>query len=202
MPTIGVLALQGDFALHAELLTGLGVDVLRVRRPAELEQADAIILPGGESTTLTLLLERSGLREPLEHFVREKPVFGTCAGCILLAHELEDAGGAVPLGRLDITVQRNGFGRQVDSFEEAIVARDESITRAGAGTFIRAPRIRRVGEGVDVWATWRDEPVGVVEGSAAALTFHPEVLGEASWHRRWLERAGLLPAAHRREGPG
>ena len=109
MPTVGVLALQGDFALHAELLEELGVSVRTVRRTGELEGCDALVLPGGESTTLAKLIDRGGMRGPLQAFVRTHPVLGTCAGCILLATELEDAGGVEPLGRIEMTVRRNGW---------------------------------------------------------------------------------------------
>jgi 5'-phosphate synthase pdxT subunit len=196
MPRVGVLALQGDFALHAELLRELGVDVQLVRRAAELESCQALVLPGGESTTLARLLDTQGLRDTVSDFVRQHPVLGTCAGCILLAAELEDAGGVEPLSRLDIRVRRNGFGRQVDSFEAPIVVEGvdpATAPRVGSPVaFIRAPRITRVGESATVWGRWSGEVVAVREGTAAALTFHPEVIGDPSWHEAWLKSAGLL----------
>jgi pyridoxal 5'-phosphate synthase glutaminase subunit Pdx2 len=128
--TVGVLALQGDYALHGRLLLELGVGVRMVRRPNELAGCTALVMPGGESTTLRKLLVRSGLDAAIINFAGSFPVLGTCAGCILLATELEDGHGVVPLGLLDITVRRNGYGRQVDSFEgvvEGPIHRDRSL---------------------------------------------------------------------------
>ena len=132
-----MLALQGDYALHARLIGELGGVARLVRRPEELEGCDGLIMPGGESTTLRKLLTRSGLDEAIVQFAKERPVLGTCAGCILLASELEDAQGVEPLGLLDITVRRNGYGRQVDSFETRLggVGADQPVA------FIRAPQI-------------------------------------------------------------
>lgn len=184
-PRVGVLALQGDFALHAGLLRELGVAVEKIRRPSELDACDALVLPGGESTTLRKLMQRSGLDTAIVEFARRHPVLGTCAGCILLARELEDAGGVEPLGLLDVTVRRNGYGRQVDSFEAEVQSEDLGPD-GGTVSFIRAPRITRVGEGVRVWGTHDGEVVAVRAGSIAALTFHPEVTGQSRWHRAWL----------------
>lgn len=184
---VGVLALQGDFALHAGLLAELGVAVKKVRRPEELGDCDGLILPGGESTTLCKLMRRSGLDEAIVEFAARRPVLGTCAGCILLARELEEAGGVEPLGLLDITVRRNGYGRQVDSFEATVAG--DGLDDAGASapvSFIRAPRILRVGPALTVWARHDGEPVAVRDGAIAALTFHPEVTGDPRWHRAWL----------------
>jgi 5'-phosphate synthase pdxT subunit len=189
VPQVGVLALQGDFALHVRLLAALGVAATKVRRVQELAGCDALVLPGGESTTLRKLMARNGLDRAIVDFAAQHAVLGTCAGCILLARELEDAGGVEPLGLLDITVRRNGFGRQVDSFE-AVVQSPEFEQDAGqtspSVSFIRAPRITRVGDGVTVWAALDGEPVAVRCGSIAALTFHPEVAGDPRWHRSWL----------------
>lgn len=183
--TIGVLALQGDYALHSRLLGELGADARLVRRPDELAGCDGLIMPGGESTTLRKLLSRSGLDTAIPDFARQRPVLGTCAGCILLATDLEDAQGVLPLGLLDITVRRNGYGRQVDSFEAPLAG-------VGGGepvAFIRAPQISRVGPGVEVLASLDADPVAVREGLVTALTFHPEVTGTAIWHREWLSAA-------------
>lgn len=185
--TVGVLALQGDYALHGRLLAELGVDVRMVRRPAELEGCTALVLPGGESTTLRKLLRRSGLDAAIIEFARVFPVLGTCAGCILLATELEDGHGVAPLGLLDITVLRNGYGRQVDSFEGVV----EGVDSPGPVAFIRAPRITRVGAGVEVWGRLDTEIVAVRSGLVSALTFHPEVTGTAAWHRDWLQGSGV-----------
>jgi 5'-phosphate synthase pdxT subunit len=180
--TIGVLALQGDYALHARLLGELGASARLVRRPAELDGCDGLVMPGGESTTLRKLLARSGLDTAIVDFARHQPILGTCAGCILLATDLEDAQGVEPLGLLDMTVRRNGYGRQVDSFE----ARLEGIGGGETVAFIRAPRITRVGDTIEVLARHGDDPVAVRSGRISALTFHPEVTGSAAWHREWL----------------
>lgn len=185
--TIGVLALQGDYALHARVLVELGAAPRLIRRPAELDGCVGLVMPGGESTTLRKLLRRSGLDAAIAEFAREQPVLGTCAGCILLARELEDAHGVEPLGLLDITVLRNGYGRQIDSFEERV----EGIEGAGPVAFIRAPRITRVGKGVLVYGRRGGEPVAVRQGRISALTFHPEVTGTVDWHREWLLASGV-----------
>jgi 5'-phosphate synthase pdxT subunit len=194
-PRVGVLSLQGDFARHGAALAALGAEPVRVTLPEHLAGVAAMILPGGESTTMLRLLETTGLRAPLEAFVRDHPVLGTCAGLVLLAKE----GGALPaptLGRLDVSVERNGYGRQIDSFRCAL-----EVPALGApfdAVFIRAPRIRRVGDGVAVVARAADgEPVAVRAGHAAGLAFHPELTPDLRFHRWFLaEVAGLaLPAA-------
>lgn len=184
--TVGVLALQGDFALHAELLSGLGVAVSKVRRVEELDRCDALVLPGGESTTLHKLMERSGLDRGIVDFAATRPVLGTCAGCILLARELLNGHGVEPLGLIDATVERNGYGRQIDSFEAAVASDDPTVDGTEV-SFIRAPRIVATGPGVEVWGRRDDEIVAVRAGRVAALTFHPEVTGVDAWHRAWLE---------------
>jgi 5'-phosphate synthase pdxT subunit len=188
---IGVLALQGDFAAHLRVLQQMDVAASTVRRPEELRGLSGLIIPGGESTTLIKLLRANELIHPISEFAREHSVMGTCAGAILMAKELEDAGGVVPLGLLDITVRRNGFGRQIDSFEDEITTTVEFEGPApGRGIFIRAPRILRVGKGVEVIAVYRQEPVAVRSRATTprhlALTFHPELNGVTSWHRLWL----------------
>jgi len=203
-PTVGVLSLQGDFACHRASLESLGVQVRRVTLPRDLEGLAAIVLPGGESTTMLRLLEATGLRAPLEAFVRERPVLGTCAGVILLG------GGAAglpapPLAVLDIGVERNAYGRQIDSFEAELEA--PVVGGAFHGVFIRAPRIVRVGKGVEVVARRKSEPgfgsglepgeaVGVRAGRVVGLCFHPELTSDLRFHRWFLtDVAGLRPAA-------
>jgi 5'-phosphate synthase pdxT subunit len=194
-PRVGVLSLQGDFACHGAALAALGAEPVRVTLPEHLAGVAAMILPGGESTTMLRLLETTGLRAPLEAFVRDHPVLGTCAGLVLLAKE----GGALPaptLGRLDVSVERNGYGRQIDSFRCALEV--PALGGPFDAVFIRAPRIRRVGPGVEVVARAADgEPVAVRAGSAAGLAFHPELTPDLRFHRWFLaEVAGLaLPAA-------
>jgi pyridoxal 5'-phosphate synthase pdxT subunit len=198
-PRVGVLALQGDFERHAAALEALGATVKRVALGRDLAGLDALVLPGGESTTMLRLMAANGLRAQLETFVRERPCLGTCAGVILLGVE---AGGlpAPPLGALDVSVERNAYGRQIDSFSAPI----SSTVLAGEfpGIFIRAPRIRRVAESVDVIARRSGgpdagEPVGVRSGRTVGLCFHPELTSDLRFHRWFLtEVAGLaLPEA-------
>ncbi len=188
-PRIGVLSLQGDFAMHRASLEALGVEVARVVLPADLDGCDALVMPGGESTTMVRLMERNGLRPALEKFVREMPVLGTCAGVILLGREADHL-PAPPLGVLDVGVERNAYGRQIDSFSAALDA--PVLGRAVQGVFIRAPRIRRVGPGVEVVARHGEEPVGVRQGKVVGLCFHPELTSDLGFHR-WFaaEVAGL-----------
>lgn len=196
-PTIGVLSLQGDFACHRASLETLGVEVRRVTLPRDLEGIEAIVLPGGESTTMLRLLAATGLRAPLEAFVRERPVLGTCAGVILLG----SGGAGLPaptFGVLDVTVERNAYGRQIDSFEAEL----EAPVLGGAfhGVFIRAPRLTRVGRGVEVvarrGADGSGEAVGVRAGQVVGLCFHPELTSDLRFHRWFLtEVAGLRLAA-------
>jgi 5'-phosphate synthase pdxT subunit len=209
-PRVGVLALQGDFECHAGALDALGVATVRVALPRDLEGLDALVMPGGESTTMLRIMGATGLRTPLAAFVRERPVLGTCAGVILLGVE---AGGlpAPPLAALDVSVERNAYGRQVDSFAAPI----EVPVLGGTfpGVFIRAPRIRRVGAAVEVIARraggpLAGEPVGVRSGRVVGLCFHPELTSDLRLHRWFLtEVAGLAlpdasagaPAGARRE---
>jgi 5'-phosphate synthase pdxT subunit len=188
-----VLALQGDFEKHAELLMGLGVDAFGVRTPEQLAEVDGLILPGGESTTVRKLLVTSGLLAPLRRFAVEKPVLGTCAGLILMAHRLLDAGGVEPLDFLDIDVRRNGFGRQIDSFEAELGLAEAALAMPDAplGVFIRAPRIARVGSRVQVLAVYGQEPVAVQQAQHVGLSFHPELSGDPRWHRHWLRGVGV-----------
>jgi 5'-phosphate synthase pdxT subunit len=202
-PRVGVLSLQGDFACHRGALEALGVEVRRVTLPPDLEGLAAIVLPGGESTTMLRLLAATGLRAPLEAFVRERPALGTCAGVILLGH---GAAGlpAPPLGVLDVAIERNAYGRQIDSFHAELDA--PVVGGTFHGVFIRAPRIVRVGAGVEVVARRRGEgpsaaagagePVGVRAGHVVGLCFHPELTGDLRFHRWFLtEVVGLRLAA-------
>jgi 5'-phosphate synthase pdxT subunit len=188
-----VLSLQGDFALHRASLEALGVEVARVVLPQDLDGCDALVLPGGESTTMVRLMDRNGLRPALERFVREMPVMGTCAGVILLGKDGQDL-PAPPLGVLDVSVERNAYGRQIDSFSDSIDA--PVLGRTVQGVFIRAPRIRRVGAGVEVIARHQGEPVGVRQGRTVGLCFHPELTSDLGFHHWFLTAvAGFsLPA--------
>ncbi|MBK6898877.1 MAG: pyridoxal 5'-phosphate synthase glutaminase subunit PdxT [bacterium] len=180
---IGILALQGDFALHAAALDRQGEAYLYVRRPEELAACRGLIIPGGESTTMTRLLDIVGLRQPILDFAAAgKPILGTCAGLIMLAarvDEDEKRHGVKPLGLLDVLVQRNNYGRQVDSFVDEVAVAGRSGTVPGV--FIRAPRILEVGPGVEVVATWRGETVGVRSGNVTGLAFHPEAGESEAW---------------------
>ncbi|MCE9626696.1 MAG: pyridoxal 5'-phosphate synthase glutaminase subunit PdxT [Candidatus Eisenbacteria bacterium] len=188
-PRVGVLGLQGDFALHAAALEACGCEASRVSLPEHLAGLDAMVLPGGESSTMLRLLDSTGLRSGIERFVRTKPVLGTCAGLILLSREA-DRLPRPTLGALDITAERNAWGRQVHSFCDLVDAPE--LGEGLQGVFIRAPRIRRVGKGVQVFARYQGEPVGVRAGRVAAITFHPELTPDRRLHE-WFVRevAGL-----------
>jgi pyridoxal 5'-phosphate synthase pdxT subunit len=185
---VGVLALQGAFREHAEAFDALGADVTLVRTPEQLAGIDALAFPGGESTAIDKLLDSSGLREPVAEVVREGcPTLATCAGLIVLAREVSDGRpDQVPLGILDCTVRRNGYGRQVDSFETP-------LTIAGIvggpfpGVFIRAPIVERVGDGVEVLSSYEGRPVLCRQGTIWAASFHPELSGDLRVHERFME---------------
>ena len=184
---VGVLALQGAFRAHADKLIELGVDVVEVRRPPHLDEVDALIMPGGESTTMSMLLESSGLFDPLAIRIDDgMPVFGTCAGLILLSSNIEDGRpDQRSFGRFDIDVQRNGYGRQIESFETEL---DTTVTSEPIhAVFIRAPRIVRHGDGVDVLAESRGDAVLVRSGSALGASFHPELATDTRIHRLFLD---------------
>jgi 5'-phosphate synthase pdxT subunit len=191
-PTIGVFALQGDVREHLRVVTELGAEAIGVRRPSELERCDALILPGGESTTMFKLARAFDLFEPLQARIRGgMPTFGTCAGMIMLADRLE--GGTADqetLGGLDITVRRNAFGRQVDSFEEnlSFAGLDDKVH----AVFIRAPWVEAIGDEVEVLARVEGGPadgriVAVRQGPLMATSFHPEVGGGDRIHRLFLD---------------
>ena len=190
--TIGVLAVQGDVREHVQVLDGLGVRAVPVRRTAELDACDGLVLPGGESTTMAKLARTFGLLEPLRRRIEDGlPVFGTCAGMILLADRLLDgADGQETLGGMDITVRRNAFGRQVDSFEGPLEV--AGIDGPVHGVFIRAPWVEEVGSGVEVLARVEEggaagRVVAVRQGSLMATSFHPEVGGDARVHRLFVD---------------
>ena len=199
---VGILALQGAVREHVRAVAELDAHPVEVRTPEDLSGVDALILPGGESTTMLRLIGSGGLRAPLESFVRTKPVLGTCAGVILLGRGGEGL-PAKPFGVLDVTVERNAYGRQIDSFHEALEC--PAVGGSFPGVFIRAPRLRRLGRGVEVVArragTARSpgEPVGVRQGRIVGLCFHPELTGDVRLLRWFLDEVvGLAPAAPRR----
>jgi len=181
--TIGVLALQGDFDAHRKTLERLGARVILVRKPEQLDEIDGLIIPGGESSAFLRLLGEQGFSR-LADFVRTKPTFGTCAGCILLAREVENP-AQQGLGALDITVRRNAYGRQLES---SIL---ESLTKLEGGpleqVYIRAPRIERAGDKVEVLAERDGHPVLVRQGKTMAATFHPELSEDTRVHAEFLK---------------
>ena len=190
--TVGVLALQGAFGLHVDLLESLGVRAVEVRRADQLDSIDRLVLPGGESTTMSMLAERFDLLEPLRDFCRSgRPVFGTCAGAILLSSEILDGRADQHcLGAVDISVRRNGFGRQVDSFEIDVDV--DALAAAGLGdapfhaVCIRAPVIERVGDGVEVMASIDGSPALVRDGAIMVAIFHPELAGDRRLHELFV----------------
>ena len=184
---VGVLALQGDFAEHNAALTLLGAESREVRLPKHLEGLEGLIIPGGESTTLSRLMSLYHLREPIEAMARlGKVIWGTCAGMIMMAQEITE-GDPVPLGLMDIGVLRNAFGRQVDSFEEDLkVAIFDPVPFHCV--FIRAPAIIRVGQGVKVLSTMPDgRPVAVQQDNLLATAFHPELTNDPRFHQHFLD---------------
>lgn len=185
---VGVLAVQGAVREHRHLLTSLGVETLAVRRPEELAQCDALVLPGGESTTMIKLLGIFELLDPIKERINEGlPVFGTCAGMILLADRILDGtDDQTTIGGLDVTVRRNAFGRQVDSFEEDIEF--AGLSDPVHAVFIRAPWIEQVGPGVEVLARAAGRIVAVRQGNLMATSFHPEVGSDGRIHKIFLDQ--------------
>jgi len=179
--TIGVLALQGDFDAHRKRLEELGAEVVLVRKPEQLDQIDGLVIPGGESSTFLKLLGEAGF-EKLKQFVRVKPTFGTCAGAILLANEVENPKQR-GLGALDIRIRRNGYGRQIDSS----IREGQFCGEPAEMVFIRAPKIEHVGPDVEVLATEGSDPVAVRQGKVMAATFHPELSEDSRVHRAFLD---------------
>jgi len=178
---IGVLALQGDFDAHRKRLEELGADVVLVKKTEQLDSVDGLVIPGGESSTFLKLLGEAGF-EKLKEFVRLKPTFGTCAGAILLAKDIENP-KQVGLGAIDIAIRRNAYGRQVDSSIREGMFREAPIEMV----FIRAPKIEHLGPDVEVLATESNDPVVVRQGKTMAATFHPELSEDASIHQAFLD---------------
>lgn len=185
--TVGVLALQGAFAKHVDALRSCGVEALEIRTEDQLASVDALVIPGGESTTMSKLLRSQGLAEPLRSRLSTGlPVFGTCAGMILLANEIIDARSEqFSFDRIDIAVERNGYGRQIASFETDLsVAGLDDTFRA---IFIRAPKVNRIGPSVDVLASVDDVPVLCRSGKTLVASFHPELTNDTRLHRLFIE---------------
>ncbi len=187
---VGVLALQGDFACHMASLDALGVEAVPVVWPGDLEGLAALVLPGGESTTMLRLIGAHGLREPLADHLAHRPTLGTCAGVILLGRNA-DGLPAPPFAALDVRVERNAYGRQIDSFSTDIPVRQLGEPPFHA-IFIRAPRLRQLGSDIEVLARFGNEPVAVRRGHLVGLCFHPELTSDLRFHRYFLsEVAGL-----------
>ena len=187
MPKVGVLALQGDVREHSAALSDAGATPVEVRVPEHLGGIDALVLPGGESTTLSLLLRSSGLRDAIAERLRDgMPAFGTCAGMILLATDVSDGRpDQESFAAIDIGVRRNGYGRQLDSFETDLVV--EGLASPMHAVFIRAPRVERVGAEVEVVASHADVPVVCRQGSVLVSAFHPELSGDGRLHELFLQ---------------
>ncbi len=187
---VGVLAIQGDFAEHIAVLKRLGVQGREIRLPDQFADIDGLIIPGGESTTLSRLMNIYDLREPITRMANEgKAIWGTCAGMIMMAKEITEE-DPVPLGLMDIGVLRNAFGRQVDSFEQDLII-NQLDQVPFHGVFIRAPAIIRVGQEVDIMASLPDgQPVAVCQDKLMATAFHPELTGDNRLHRYFLD---LIP---------
>jgi len=182
----GVLALQGDFREHARVFADAGATPVEVRLPADLDAVDCLAIPGGESTTIGKLARAYGLVEPIQERARAgMPILGTCAGMIVLAREVE--GGEALFGLMDISVRRNAYGRQMESFETDLDVR--GIDHRVRGVFIRAPWIERIGDGVEVLAEFEDRPVVLEQANLLVTSFHPELVGETGIHRYLLRKA-------------
>jgi 5'-phosphate synthase pdxT subunit len=188
----GVLAVQGDFEAHGRALARLGVETVYIRTPAQLDGLEALILPGGESTTMLKFLETEGLFEALRAFAARRPLLGTCAGAILMASEVTRPAQR-SLGLMELAIERNAYGRQVDSHITTLEPPPEFATRAGAGpleaVFIRAPIIRRVGPQASVLLRHRGDPVLVEQDRHLAATFHPELTADSRVHQLLLRKA-------------
>ena len=186
---IGILALQGDVREHVNALEDVGATPIPVRHPEQLDEVAGVVLPGGESTTIGKLLDRFSLLEPLRAKAASGlPLYGTCAGLILMAREVEGSDAAPHrLGVLDVVVRRNAYGRQVDSFEADLAV--DGLEDPFRAVFIRAPIVAAVGEGVDVAATWEGHPVLVRQGNLLASSFHPEMTGDSRVHARFVDMA-------------
>ena len=191
MPRIGVLAIQGDFAAHMATLREAGAEVSEVRKAAELRQVDGLVIPGGESTTLLKFILNPDLDylEAFQEFHQAgKPMFGTCAGLILVAKDVLNP-AQFSFGFIDVGVERNAYGRQKESFETVGESYLEGTAKPLKMVFIRAPRITRLGAQVELLATWQEEPVMARQDNILVATFHPELTGDLTVHRYFLEMA-------------
>lgn len=184
---IGILALQGDFELHGRMLSTLSVDVAYIRKPDQLNSCNGLIIPGGESTTLTKLMWGAGLFDPIVSFAKNNPVFGTCAGLIVLATDLVNY-DLDTLGLIDLSVERNAYGRQIDSFIDPVEICIDEKTDFFEGVFIRAPKIVTIGENVKVLGTHDDNMVLVESEQVFVATFHPELTDDVRIHQYFVDK--------------
>ena len=191
MKQIGVLGLQGAYAKHLAILQQLDVQAVDVRKPGDLEECHGLIIPGGESTTMTKLINEIDMHDALLKFSVDRPVFGTCAGMILMAAKVDD-GRVKTLNLINIEVERNGYGRQIDSFIDELDVTTNGQAFSMRGVFIRAPRIKNMGDGVEVLASVNGEPVLVQEGHHMAAAFHPELTGETRIHNYFSTLKGEM----------
>ncbi len=187
--TIGILGIQGDYERHEHQIRLISATPRLVKLPKDLKGIDGIILPGGESTTMSIMLDRHHLREPLVEFCKTCPAYGTCAGMIMLAKNIEDnQSGVTPLGLLDIDVVRNGYGRQVFSFEDVVEIETPNGKVAMKAAFIRAPKVTRVGRGVETLAVYKGSPALVCQGNLLAGSFHAELEDDTSLLRLFIDK--------------
>ena len=192
MIKVGVLELQGDFELHHNILQKLGYDSFSVKESVDLESLDGLIIPGGESTTMSLLIDSFNLRKSILDFSKENPILGTCAGLILMARAIENESNVNPLGILDIEVSRNAYGRQIMSRNENITIESDSKTFDMEVTLIRAPKILKINKSINVIAEIDNSPAAVFDGKHMGLSFHPELNGVTFFHEMLFSSTSTL----------
>jgi len=186
---LGVLALQGNFQQHKHILQSLGANTIYVRYPEELDKCDGLIIPGGESTTMSIQINRNALREPLIQFSSKKSILGTCAGMIMLSTE-NSSNNVDPLGLMDFYINRNAWGRQINSFSDQLKLNFDK-TNDFEGIFIRSPRISKIGKDISVLATYKDEPVMITDGRHCVCSFHPELGNDYRIHSYFLDQINV-----------
>jgi 5'-phosphate synthase pdxT subunit len=189
---VGILELQGNFGLHHKILQELGYDSYSVKESADLESLDGLIIPGGESTTMSLLIDTFNLRKSILDFSNENPILGTCAGLILMAKVIEDESKVNPLGILDVEVSRNSYGRQIMSRKEDIVIESDSKIFDMEVTLIRAPKILKINKNINVIAKIDNSPAAVFDGKHMGLSFHPELNGVTFFHEMLFNSSSTL----------
>ena len=192
MIKVGILELQGNFGLHHKILQELGYDSYSVKESADLESLDGLIIPGGESTTMSLLIDSFNLRKSILDFSKENPILGTCAGLILMARAIEDESKVNPLGILDVEVSRNAYGRQIMSRKENITIESDSKTFDMELTLIRAPKILKINKSINVIAEIDNSPAAVFDGRHMGLSFHPELNGVTFFHEMLFSSSNTL----------